>query len=38
MQLAAGMILTPKMNWKIYRYIKKIISWYEEKKHHAKKV
>lgn len=36
-QLAAGMIMTPKMNWKIYRYIKKIISWYEEKKHHAKK-
>jgi len=36
-QLTAGMVLSPTMNWKIYRKIKKLIAWYEEKKYHAKK-
>ncbi|MDP4011095.1 MAG: glycosyltransferase family A protein [Candidatus Roizmanbacteria bacterium] len=29
-QLAAGMTLSAKMNWKAYRLIKKGINWYEE--------
>lgn len=30
-QLASGMILTPKMNWQIYRYIKRMLSWYKDR-------
>jgi glycosyltransferase involved in cell wall biosynthesis len=35
LQLAAGMTLSPNVNWKVYRFIKKIIAWYENKKYHT---
>ncbi len=35
LQLAAGMTLSPNFNWKAYRFIKKIIAWYENKKYHT---
>lgn len=37
LQLIAGMTLSPNFNWKAYRFIKKIIAWYEEKKHLTKR-
>jgi hypothetical protein len=36
-QLIAGMTLSPNINWRIYRYIKKGIAWYENKKYHTHK-
>lgn len=31
-QLAAGYILPPQINWNIYRYIKRLIAFYEDRK------